>query len=64
MHCHHLGQIYIAAIHHTTEQLIEIAKQADRLSGRPDRGAWHSASDGFAKECPDLADLAWPGLTP
>ena len=27
MHCHHLGHVYIAAIHHTTEQLIEIAEQ-------------------------------------
>lgn len=54
MYCHHLGQVYIAAIHQTTEQLIEIAKQADR----PDQGAWRPVADGFAKECPDLTDLA------
>lgn len=58
MHCHHLGQVYIAAIHHTTEQLIEIAKQADRLSQRPDQGAWRPVANGFAKECPDLTGLA------
>ena len=58
MHCHHLGQVYIAAIHHTTEQLIEIAKQADRLSQRPDQGAWRPVANGFAKECPELTGLA------
>lgn len=58
IHCHHLGQVYIAAIHHTTEQLIEIAKQADRLTERSNQGAWQPVSDGFAKECPDLTDLA------
>ena len=58
MHCHHLGQVYIAAIRHTTEQLIEIAKQADRLSERPDQGAWRPVADGFAKDCPDLTSLA------
>jgi hypothetical protein len=58
MHCHHLGQVYIAAIHHTTEQLIEIAKEADRLSRRPDQGAWRPVAQGFAKECPDLTSLA------
>jgi hypothetical protein len=58
MHCHHLGQVYIAAIHHTAEQLIEIAKQADRLSERPDQGAWRPVAPGFAKECPDITGLA------
>ena len=54
MRCHHLGQVYIAAIHLTTEQLIEAAKQADRLSVREDQGAWRPVCDGFAKQCPDL----------
>lgn len=58
MHCHHLGQVYIAAIRHSTEQLIEIARQADRLSQRPDQGAWCPVAHGFAKECPDLSSLA------
>jgi len=58
MHCHHLGQVYIAAIHHTTEQLIEITKEADRLSERPDQGAWRPVANGFAKECPDLTSSA------
>jgi hypothetical protein len=58
MHCHHLGQVYTAAISQGTEQLIEIAKQADRLSERPDQGAWRPVATGFAKECPDLAELA------
>ena len=58
MHCHHLGRVYIAAIRHTTEQLIEIAKQADQLSQRSNHGAWRPVADGFAKECPDLTRLA------
>jgi hypothetical protein len=58
MHCHHLGQVYVEAIRLTTGQLIEAAKQADRLSERRNQGAWRPGSDGFAKECPDLTDLA------
>jgi hypothetical protein len=54
MHCHHLGQVFMAAIGLTTGQLIEAAKQADRLSGRPNQGAWMPASLGFATECRDL----------
>jgi hypothetical protein len=54
MHCHHVGQIYMAAIPLTTGQLIKAAKEADRLSARPDQGAWRPASEGFAAECPDL----------
>lgn len=57
MHCHHLGQVYIAAIRLTTGQLIELARQADRLSERPDQGAWRPVATGFAKECPDLTNL-------
>jgi hypothetical protein len=58
LHCHHLGQVYVAAIRLRTGQLIEAAKQADRLSARPDQGAWRPVSNGFAKECPELNDLA------
>jgi hypothetical protein len=57
-HCHHLGQVYVAAVSHSTGQLIEIAKHADRLSQRPDQGAWRPVANGFAKECPDLTGLA------
>jgi hypothetical protein len=57
MHCHHLGQVYVAAIRLTAGQLIEVAEQADRLSDRPDQGAWQPFSPGFGKECPDLTDL-------
>lgn len=58
MHCHHLGQVFVAAIGLTTGQLIEAAKQADRLSGRPNQGAWRPGSHGFATECPDLTEVA------
>lgn len=57
IHCRHLGQVYTAAIRLTTEQLIESSEQADRLSRRPDQGAWRPVSEGFAAECPDLQPL-------
>ncbi len=57
MHCHHLGQVYVEAIRMTTAQLIEVIRQADQLSERPDQGAWRPVAPGFAAECPDLADL-------
>jgi len=58
MHCHRLGQVYMQAIRLTTTQLIEVIEQADRLSERLNQGAWRPVGSGFAKECPDLADLA------
>ena len=61
MHCHHLGQVFVAAIGLTTGQLIEVAKQADQLSGRANQGAWRPVSEGFATECPDLTEAASPG---
>jgi hypothetical protein len=61
MHCHHLGQVFVAAIGLTTGQLIEAAKQADRLSGRQNQGAWRPAPGGFASQCPDLTGNASPG---
>jgi hypothetical protein len=52
-HCHHLGRVFVAAVRLTTDQLIEAAEHADRLSLRPDQGAWRPVSYGFATECPD-----------
>lgn len=60
LHCHHLGQVFVAAIGLTTGQLIEAAKQAGRLSGRLNQGAWRPVSQGFASECPDLTEVASP----
>ena len=60
MHCHHLGQVFVAATGLTTGQLIEAAKQADRLSGRLNQDPWRPGSDGFAWECPDLTEAASP----
>ncbi|MFJ4848675.1 MULTISPECIES: hypothetical protein [unclassified Streptomyces] len=54
LHCHHLGRVFTAAVPLTTAQLIETAKEADRLSIREDHGAWQPVSQGFAEECPDL----------
>ncbi|MFI6929587.1 hypothetical protein [Streptomyces sp. NPDC050287] len=54
LHCHHLGRVFAATVPLTTAQLIEAAKEADRLSGREDHGAWQPVSQGFAEECPDL----------
>lgn len=52
VHCHHLGQVFVAAIGLTTGQLAEAARQADRLSGRVSQGAWRPVAQGFARECP------------
>jgi hypothetical protein len=56
LHCHHLGQVFVAAIGLTTGQLVEAARQADRLSGRVSQGAWRPVAQGFARECPDLPE--------
>lgn len=60
MHCHHLGQVFVAAIGLTTGQLIEAAKQADQLSGQRYQGAWRPFSHGFVRECPDLSEVESP----
>jgi hypothetical protein len=60
VHCHHLGQVFMAAVGLTTGQLIEAARQADRLSGRLNQGAWRPVANGFAGECPDLAEATSP----
>ncbi|MFC9947800.1 hypothetical protein [Streptomyces pratensis] len=54
LHCHHLGRVFAAAVPLTTAQLIETAKEAERLSVREDHGIWQPVSQGFAEECPDL----------
>lgn len=54
VHCHHLGRVFTAAVPLTTSQLIETAKEADRLNVREDHGAWQPVSQGFAEECPDF----------
>ncbi|MFD0378155.1 hypothetical protein [Streptomyces sp. NPDC127112] len=56
VHCHHLGQVFTAAVPLTTAQLIETAREADRLSLREDRGTWQPVSEGFAEQCPDRSE--------
>ncbi|MEU8800572.1 hypothetical protein [Spirillospora sp. NPDC048819] len=48
--CRHVGKVYVAAIPLTTAQLIQAAVEADRLSGREDRGAWQPWAENL---CPD-----------
>ncbi|MFD7864802.1 hypothetical protein [Streptomyces sp. NPDC057682] len=55
LHCRHLGLLFAAAVPLTTAQLIDTAREADRLSAREDHGAWQPVSQGFAEECPDFA---------
>jgi hypothetical protein len=55
LHCRHLGRVFAAAVPLTTEQLIQIAEEADRLSVRESHGAWQPVSQGFAADCPDFA---------
>ncbi|MFJ8104819.1 hypothetical protein [Streptomyces sp. NPDC096132] len=50
--CHHVGRVYLAAIPLTTAQLVRAAAEADRLSGREDRGAWRPAAQ-QVDDCPD-----------
>ncbi|MFJ6655734.1 hypothetical protein ACIQNG_05125 [Streptomyces sp. NPDC091377] len=38
----------------TTGQLVEAAREADRLSARERHGAWQPVSQGFAAQCPDF----------
>lgn len=54
MHCHHLGDVFIAAIRLTDGQLAQAAWEAHQLNGAQFPGAWREMSPGFAKECPDL----------
>lgn len=42
--CRHVGAIYAAAATMTTEQLAQIAVEADRLSTRTDQGVWQPFS--------------------
>ncbi|MEU5993849.1 hypothetical protein ABZ806_33170 [Spirillospora sp. NPDC047418] len=48
--CRHVGRVYVAAIPLTTAQLRLAAVEADRLSGREDRGAWQPWVENL---CPD-----------
>lgn len=50
--CHHAGRVYMAAIRLTTEQLVQAADEADRLTGRVDHGAWRPGSSRLRDECP------------
>ncbi|WP_042435964.1 hypothetical protein [Streptacidiphilus anmyonensis] len=55
MHCRHLGRVLTAAAPLGTAQLVQAAKEADRLSVRADHGAWRPVAQGFAADCPDFA---------
>ncbi len=52
--CRHVGQVYVAAIPLTSEQLLQAAIEADRLSSREHHGAWKPFN--FQPDpCPDDA---------
>jgi len=51
VHCRHLGRVFAAAVSLTTVQLIETAREADRLSACEDHGGWRSVSEGFVGQC-------------
>ncbi|WTW98561.1 hypothetical protein OG216_36805 [Streptomycetaceae bacterium NBC_01309] len=48
--CRHVGQVYVAAIPLTTDQLVVAAREADRLSGRVDHGMWRPVTLHDAKD--------------
>lgn len=52
MFCHHVGAVFLAAVPRTTDQLVQAAREADRLSARQDHGAWQPVSEG-TYDCPD-----------
>ncbi len=54
MFCHHVGEVFVAAVPRTTGQLVRAAREADRLSARVDHGAWQPVSQGVF-DCPDAA---------
>jgi hypothetical protein len=60
--CHHVGAVFLAATHCTTEQLTRAARQADQLSAREDHGAWQPVSYGI-DECPDAGIASNEPLT-
>jgi hypothetical protein len=51
MFCRHLGAVFLAAVPRTTGQLMDAAREAFRLGGRRNRGAWRPVSQGT--HCPD-----------
>jgi hypothetical protein len=55
--CHHVGRAYMAAIPLTTSQVVQAAEEADRLSGRPDHGAWQPWN-AETDACPDGVGLS------
>ncbi|TYB90926.1 hypothetical protein FXF53_30750 [Micromonospora sp. WP24] len=52
MLCHHVGAVFLAAVPRTTEQLMQAAHEADRLSAREDHGAWQPVFEG-THDCPE-----------
>lgn len=64
MHCHHAGELCVAAVPLSTEQLVEVGKHADRLNARRDPGILRQYHDGFAKQCPDISDLVSQNAIP
>ncbi|MFJ4685183.1 hypothetical protein [Streptomyces sp. NPDC088789] len=52
--CRHVGRVFLASRFLTTGQLVEAAREADRLSARERHGAWQPVSQGFAAQCPDF----------
>ncbi|MGW4652022.1 hypothetical protein [Kitasatospora sp. NPDC004289] len=51
--CRHLGRVFVAATHLTTDQLVQALGEADRLSGRQYQGVWRGVSEGDVEGCPD-----------
>jgi hypothetical protein len=54
--CRHVGLVYLAAVPLGTEQLIQAAREADRLSARVDRGVWKPVNY-FRDPCPDRSHI-------
>lgn len=59
--CRHVGVVLQAAVHCTTDQLMQAARRADELSTREDHGAWHPVSYGI-DECPETGTTSSSGV--
>ncbi|MEU8840386.1 hypothetical protein AB0D97_14830 [Streptomyces roseus] len=53
--CRHVGRVFEAAVPLVASQVVECAREAERLSARVSPDAWQPVSQGFVGECPDFS---------
>ncbi|KMO95015.1 hypothetical protein ACS04_25985 [Streptomyces roseus] len=53
--CRHVGRVFQAAVPLAASQVVECAREAERLSACVSPDAWQPVAQGFARECPDFS---------